>query len=207
MKTVIALALVASASAFVAPNALPAARQSTTSRSAVTMEMSPSLPMLPRPMKLKGWVGDVGFDPLGLSEWVPVEWLRESEIKHGRVCMLATLGYIAQDCGVRLPGEIHQVSSLKAHDAAVGYGGMAQIFGFLFLFEIISYFAIVEMLEGSGRKPGDYGFDPLKFQKGMSDEDFATMQMKEIKNGRLAMLAIGGIVTQDAVFEKGFPYF
>jgi hypothetical protein len=51
------------------------------------------------------------------------------------------------------------------------------------------------------------GFDPLKFQKGMSDEDFATMQMKEIKNGRLAMLAIGGIVTQDAVFEKGFPYF
>jgi len=67
MKTVIALALVASASAFVAPNALPAARQSTTSRSAVTMEMSPSLPMLPRPMKLKGWVGDVGFDPLGLS--------------------------------------------------------------------------------------------------------------------------------------------
>lgn len=41
----------------------------------------------------------------------------------------------------------------------------------------------------------------------MSDEDFATMQMKEIKNGRLAMLAIGGIVTQDAVFEKGFPYF
>jgi len=88
---------------------------------------------------------------------VPVEWLRESEIKHGRVCMLATLGYIAQDCGVRLPGEIHQVSSLKAHDAAVGYGGMAQIFGFLFLFEIISYFAIVEMLEGSGRKPGDYG--------------------------------------------------
>jgi hypothetical protein len=41
----------------------------------------------------------------------------------------------------------------------------------------------------------------------MSAEDFATMQLKELKNGRLAMLAIGGMVTQDAIFEKGFPYF
>ena len=32
-----------------------------------SVEMSESLPMLPRPMKLKGWTGDVGFDPLGLS--------------------------------------------------------------------------------------------------------------------------------------------
>jgi len=50
------------------------------------------MPFLPRPMKLEGMVGDKGFDPLGLSEWVPVDWLRESELKHGRVCMLASWG-------------------------------------------------------------------------------------------------------------------
>ena len=68
MRVVFALALAASATAFVPPVSIPAARQSVTSLSAIsTVEKSPALPMLPRPMKLKGWTGDVGFDPLGLS--------------------------------------------------------------------------------------------------------------------------------------------
>ena len=41
----------------------------------------------------------------------------------------------------------------------------------------------------------------------MTEEQFSEMQLRELKNGRLAMLAIGGVVTQDALFEKGFPYF
>ena len=40
----------------------------------------------------------------------------------------------------------------------------------------------------------------------MTEEQFSEMQLRELKNGRLAMLAIGGVVTQDALFEKGFPY-
>ncbi len=43
-----------------------------------------------------------GFDPLGLSSYFPVAWLREAEIKHGRVCMLAIVGYIAVDTGLRV---------------------------------------------------------------------------------------------------------
>ena len=39
----------------------------------------------------------------------------------------------------------------------VANGAFAQIFFWLFLIEALSYFAIVEMLEGSGRKPGDFG--------------------------------------------------
>ena len=39
------------------------------------------------------------FDPLKFSEkspeWVP--WFREAELKHGRVAMLATLGFIFAD--------------------------------------------------------------------------------------------------------------
>ena len=35
------------------------------------------MPFLPAPTNLEGMVGYKGFDPLGISEWVPVDWLRE----------------------------------------------------------------------------------------------------------------------------------
>ena len=57
-----------------------------------------SMPFLEQPKNLDGsMAGDVGFDPLGLSEiddlGVDLYWLREAELKHGRVAMLATIGY------------------------------------------------------------------------------------------------------------------
>jgi light-harvesting complex I chlorophyll a/b binding protein 1 len=42
--------------------------------------------------------GDVGFDPLGLSNindvGIDLYWLREAEIKHARVAMLAVAGIL-----------------------------------------------------------------------------------------------------------------
>jgi light-harvesting complex I chlorophyll a/b binding protein 1 len=68
------------------------------------------------------------FDPLKLSikspEWVP--FFREAELKHCRIAMLATVGWIVADF-VRLPGEIHAVDSLHTHSAAVQSGAMVQI--------------------------------------------------------------------------------
>ena len=47
---------------------------------------------------LKGWVGEEkGFDPLGVTDALPVYWVREAELKHGRVCMLATVGVVLDD--------------------------------------------------------------------------------------------------------------
>ena len=47
---------------------------------------SASVPFLPKPAKLDGsLVGDVGFDPLGISSLGDMKFLREAEIKHGRV--------------------------------------------------------------------------------------------------------------------------
>merc|ERR1719491_1853125 len=49
--------------------------------------------------------------------------------------------------------------------------------------------------------PGDIGFDPLGL-KPDNFEDFSAMSTKELQNGRLAMLAVAGIVAQELVNGK-----
>merc|ERR1712205_239342 len=76
------------------------------------------------------WSGDVGFDPLTISGWFSNDWLREAELKHCRVAMLATLGCIVQDV-MKFPG-VEKVYSgdiklTKLHDAAVEQGTMGQM--------------------------------------------------------------------------------
>jgi light-harvesting complex I chlorophyll a/b binding protein 1 len=119
--------------------------------------------------------------------------------------MLAVVGFIVTDF-YQLPGDVHQVSTVAAHDAAVKSGALAQVLLWTSLFEIISTKAVIETLEGSGRKPGYFGFDPLKFSEGKSDKVKADFELKELQNGRLAMLAISGILTQAVLSGKGFPY-
>jgi len=78
------------------------------------------------------------YDPLGLSNIFDAKWLREAELKHGRLCMLAFAGYVAVDLGLKLPD--HAWSSFEAHDKSVGaYGGaMGQILLFASLIEILA---------------------------------------------------------------------
>lgn len=58
--------LVAGASAFMAP--IPLARTSSSSGGMSMMANSKAIPFMPQPEKLDGTMaGDIGFDPLGLS--------------------------------------------------------------------------------------------------------------------------------------------
>lgn len=52
--------------------------------------------------------------------------MREAELKHGRLSMLAFLGWVAVDSGLRIPGLGYESipSSFVAHDAAVANGSM-----------------------------------------------------------------------------------
>lgn len=65
---------------------------------ALQAEKSKALPFLGRPQKLDGTIpGDFGFDPLRLSENVNnLDYVTASELKHGRVAMLAVVGFIFQ---------------------------------------------------------------------------------------------------------------
>lgn len=138
-----------------------------------------------------------------------MDFLAEAEIKHGRICMMATVGFIAVDLGVRvypLPEGYEGLDALSAHDALVKQGAMQQLFLWFSIAEIIDSIAIQQMLNGSGRKPGEFGFDPAGFLKNKSQKEKDEMQLKEITNGRLAMLAFSGIVTQSVLYGSHFPY-
>jgi len=206
MKLAILASLIASASAF-AP-ASTGARASTSI--AVTAKKSDALPFLGYPENLSGYVGDVGFDPLRFSDFAPMDFLREAELKHGRICMLAWTGFVTVDMGARiypLPEAYEGLTSVTAHDALVQQGAMSQIFLWCAVFETVASISLIQMLyEESGRAPGDFGLDPLGFLKGKSEEEVDQMKLREIKNGRLAMLAFSAVVTQSVLTQGPFPY-
>merc|ERR1712083_136323 len=177
------------------------------------MAKSKAIPFLDAPPALDGsMVGDQGFDPLLLSNVVPLKWAREAELKHGRVCMLAWAGYVFVDFGLKFPSlpqpmlltgkDFPSVSSLEAHDAAVDNGSFILLLWLIAVVEILGGIPKVFQLlnDPDAAPPGDYKFDPLGFGGGPDLEE------KEISNGRLAMMAFSGIVTQAAITEGPFPY-
>mmetsp|Transcript_8201 Transcript_8201/g.12417 ORF Transcript_8201/g.12417 Transcript_8201/m.12417 type:complete len:207 (+) Transcript_8201:40-660(+) len=205
MKSVICASLIASAAAF--------APASTGARSSTSLEVSkksPALPFLPYPANLEGYAGDVGFDPLRFSDFAPMDFLAEAEIKHGRICMLAWLGFVSVDMGARiypLPEAYEGLTSVTAHDALVQQGAMSQIFLWCGIFEVVATVSLIQMLyEESGRAPGDFGLDPLGFLNGKSEAEVNRMKLREVKNGRLAMLAFSAVVTQSVLTQGPFPY-
>jgi light-harvesting complex I chlorophyll a/b binding protein 1 len=202
MKSVIAAALVGSAAAF-------APAQTGRAATSISAEKSKALPFLPAPANCEGYVGNVGFDPLGVSNYFPTDYLREAELKHGRMCQLAWLGYVAVDLGMRVPGypeAMSSATSATAHNPAVEFGALGNIFVWIAIAEMTSWIGVSQMLQGSGREPGDFGLGK-KFLEGKSQAEIDTMKLKEITHCRAAMLAFSGVVTQSVLYDKGFPYF
>jgi len=161
------------------------------------VDLGPSLamPFLTRPVNLDGTMaGDVGFDPLGLSEiddlGIDLYWLREAEIKHGRVAMLAATGVIWVEAFGPLPGwpEADGRSQMDVFWDAMEEHPNAIVAALLFItiIEVITGIGITAGRASGERIPGDFKLNPLEFE--ITEE----LKLKEIKHCRLAMWAVMG---------------
>mmetsp|Transcript_19702 Transcript_19702/g.19802 ORF Transcript_19702/g.19802 Transcript_19702/m.19802 type:complete len:222 (-) Transcript_19702:48-713(-) len=195
-----AFAATSSSSAF-SGNALCARSsvQASASRGQMTMSMSKAIPFLEKPKNLDGSLaGDVGFDPLGFSDYYDVKFLREAELKHGRICMLAALGWVFPEFyHIPSPDGVFSETNPLAAVSKIPTFGLIQIVLGIAVLEAISWNKIYMTPE---RPAGDFGFDPLGLGKGSAR---ARMELAEVKNGRLAMIAVGGFIHQALLTGKG----
>jgi hypothetical protein len=146
-----------------------------------------------------------------------VAWLREAELKHCRVCMLAFVGILVTASGKHWPGDTFAAATEAGWPNALAAiqktnpGIVAQGVAAIGIYEGYSFGKNrgrwdglwFGEREGSGIVPGDYGFDPL----GLMPTDPKAAQMmrnKELANGRLAMLAVMGIFS--GYMATGNPY-
>ena len=177
----------------------------------------------PPPAYLDGTLpGDYGFDPLRLgSDPDTLKWFAQAELIHGRVAMTAAAGILIPAVATKAGGigaitEFPEwfESNKVFQESHQGYPFAANAFVTLLLSGWVetkrlmdirnpgsqgdgSFLGVTTEFEspkGTGY-PGGRFFDPL----GMADSpQFEELKVKEIKNGRLAMLAMLGF---DAAYK------
>merc|ERR1712050_52732 len=145
----------------------------------------------------------VGFwDPLGFTsdgDEAAFKRRRSVELKHGRVCMAATIGYIVPEY-YKFPGYLSPSAGVKFADVPNGLAALSKVPALGWV-QIIFFTGIVEGGWGVGEDykngtPGDFGW------KVITSDDPAEKEKKlaaELANGRLAMLAIIGMFFQDGL--------
>lgn len=174
--------------------------------------------------------GDVGFDPLCLAALAKptlesdqnsrsaaernacmlakspeeqaesVLWMRESELKHGRLAMMAAAGWpLAELCN----GSFLQFAGTNGRAPSLFNGGL---FDFPFFPFVLLATLGTAFVESASAGQADLGFDPLGCSEN-KDGLFAgrvrtreELQLSEIKHGRVAMMAITGMAVQEFVW-------
>ena len=168
------------------------------------------------PTGLGGVIAPTGyFDPVGLAvgkDAATLRQYREAEIKHGRVCMLASVGLLTQELlknplGIDGPAIRH----LDLLDEKFPEFGEFFILGCAFIeaYGILRNWEPRSATKGLKRaarlrddvEPGDLGWDPLGWYPTEPAEQ-EWIKTKELQNGRLAMLAVAGIAAQEIMDGK-----
>jgi len=137
-----------------------------------------------------------------------VAFFREAEVKHGRVCMWASIGYLYGELFHPFFGGGFSQASYKlvnVPEMKTFWLILAVAIGVVeFNWSIPAVKPGTGILGGEykeGRTPGDFGFDPLNLKDMLGDGEEA-MQSRELNNGRLAMLAWTGMVAQEMATGK-----
>merc|ERR1711866_41719 len=171
---------------------------------------------------MSGVTGPLGFfDPAGFSTDIPegkLLFYREVELKHGRLCMLASLGILVAEQFHPLFGGNIDVPATFAFQQTPLQQFWYVVALAITIPELQSIRTFKDLSKEGGdlgivyqrpskedgdlwtmkedRLPGDLGFDPL----GLKPTDPAALlelQNKEILNGRLAMISTAGMIAQE----------
>ena len=154
-------------------------------------------------------VNNPGFDPLGFTKGASkdeVFRLREAELAHSRVAMLACAGVLVQEkvhplfSGDGGPA-IDQIPKLPVWVWGVmlaGIGNAEQVRIAKGWQKLDPATSTASQTLREGYTPGDLGFDPANIRP-KDPEKLRLMQERELANGRLAMLGAAGFLLQEGI--------
>jgi len=155
----------------------------------------------------------VGFwDPVGFTRDGDVQAFkrrRATELKHGRLSMIACIGYIVPEVFGKFPGELSPSQGISFESVPNGLGalsvvpvaGWAQIFLAAGALEYKTGLAAGERDNIQGT-PGDYGWKVLT---SADPEEKKRKLQAEIANSRLAMVAILAMLFQNGTVGSTGP--
>lgn len=235
MKTAIIASLIASAAAF-APSQTSVSRGSAlnavakkvapkkvVAKKVVAKKVAPKKVVAKKVVAKKGAVASfdtavgaltpLGFwDPLGLvadGDQAKFDRLRLVEVKHGRIAMLAVVGYLVQEAGYRLPGSI-DLAGTKFADIPNGYEGLLAVpyAGKLQLFAFIGALEVFVMRDFVGGEfPGDLRNNYIDFGWDSFDEETKLRKRTiELNQGRAAQMGILALMVHEQLGVSLLPF-
>lgn len=183
-------------------------------------------PFVPGPAPLVAVSTELGatapfnfWDPAGLSDdqdAIVFRRRRCAELKNGRVAMIACIGYIVPEY-FRWPGYCSPSSDLLFSDIPNGIAALYKIpaEGWAQMGVFVAFLELFPMWQDQSRAPGDFKgcgkfgvpwFFVAGKQGSLSDPVANKRSLEaEINNGRLAMVAIVGMITQNCYLGTTGP--
>merc|ERR1719231_2211052 len=149
----------------------------------------------------------IAWDPLNLATATNLAQYQEAELKHGRLAMLAALGWpaaeIIEPALAKLTGSFDELAETGGRAPSLLNGGFEQAQIPVFLLGTFAVAGLSDYYGTANQKalnlePGNIGFDPLSLYPADKAEQ-EKYKLAELKHGRVAMVAIVLYALEEAI--------